>query len=437
MVTLSSKSRLRDSLTLADMIRFFCATAVATSTLFATVHAQFVSGDLEKDPILYSKTEARNRVTELMSAMERGEIALEQEGEHGYLRSLLKHLSIPESSQVLVFSKTSLQVQHISPRNPRAIYFNDDTYVGWIPGSSLLEISTDDPKLGAAFYSFRMGFQRPRIQQQTYQCLGCHATAMTKGVPGHAVRSGVPTYDGDYDVRREAFVTDDTSEFSKRWGGWYVTGTHGDLQHMGNSYLQGGMLDTNRYANLTNLNKIFSVQKYLTPHSDIQALMVLEHQTQVHNAFTRADFSIRILQSEYAAIGSSGQDSAERAIQRKMIAKDVVDRLLFCKEFRLTSPVSGTSGFDRDFLNRGPRDSTGRSLREFDMQTRMFKYPLSYLIYSKAFDSLQDSLRQEICQQLKAVLDGTNQSNEYSHLSEELRRSIAEILRETKPEILR
>lgn len=419
------------------MTRTLSVAMVITSSLLSMAQAQFVSGDLEKEPILYSKTEPRNRVTDLIAAIESGEIALEQEGEQGYLRSLLKHLEIPESSQVLVFSKTSLQVQHISPRNPRAIYFNDDTYVGWVPGSSLLEISTDDPKLGAAFYSFRMGFRKPRIQQQTYQCLGCHATAMTKGVPGHAVRSGVPNYDGDYEVKREAFVTDDTSEFSKRWGGWYVTGTHGDLQHMGNSYLQGGMLDTTRFANLTNLDRIFSVQKYLTPHSDIQALMVLEHQTQLHNAFTRADFSVRILQSEDGEMENPGQRDAERTVQLKMIAKDVVDRLLFCKEFRLTSPVKGTSGFDQDFLNRGPRDAAGRSLREFDMQTRMFKYPLSYLIYSKAFDSLQGSLRQEICQQLKAVLEGINQASEYSHLSAEVRRSIAEILRETKPEILR
>ncbi|XZE35460.1 hypothetical protein SH501x_000953 [Pirellulaceae bacterium SH501] len=437
MTPLHNNSPRRIPFCTVEMLRPLAVVLTTLLALPSTARAQFVSRDLEKEPILYSKTEANNRITKLIAAIESGSISLEQEGEQGYLRSLLKHLEIPESSQVLVFSKTSLQVQHISPRNPRAIYFNDDTYVGWVPGSSLLEISTDDPKLGAAFYSFRMGFRLPRIQQQTYQCLGCHATAMTKGVPGHAVRSGVPNYDGDYDVKREAFVTDDASEFSKRWGGWYVTGTHGDMQHMGNSYLQGGMLDTTRYANLTNLDRIFSVQKYLTPHSDIQALMVLEHQTQVHNAFTRADFSVRILESDDATNRDIAQHAQERAVQLHMIAKDVVDRLLFCKEFRLTAPVSGTSGFDRDFLNRGPKNRAGRSLREFDMQTRMFKYPLSYLIYSEAFDSLQESLRTEICNQLRAVLDGTNQSGEYGHLSEELRRSIVEILAETKPEILK
>ncbi|WP_240491225.1 hypothetical protein [Pirellula sp. SH-Sr6A] len=412
--------------------RFGLAVLVLALGLGRNSNAQFVSGDLEKEPFRYSDTEANNRVSKLIAAMEKGDVALEQDGERGYLRSLLKHLEIPESSQVLVFSKTSLQVQHISPRNPRAIYFNDDTYVGSVPGSSLVEISTNDPKLGATFYSFRMGFRLPRIRQETYQCLGCHATSMTKGVPGHAVRSGYPNYDGDYDVKREAFVTDETSEFSRRWGGWYVTGLHGSMQHMGNGYLQGGMLDTTRFANLSSLDKLFDVSKYLTPHSDIHALMVLEHQTQTHNTITLADFRVRTLEHEDA-----NQDPAERSVQLGMIAKEVVDRLLFCKEFALTSNVSGTSGFAQDFLKRGPKDSKGRSLREFDMLSRMFKYPLSYLIYSDAFDAMSPSLRDAIGGQLNAILQGDNQDEEYRHLTPELRQQIREIVQETKPDLLR
>ena len=393
--------------------------------------AQFASIDLEAPPIEYSKTKPNNRVSKLILALAKGERELEYERDRGYLRSLLHHLEISETSQVLVFSKTSLQVQHISPRNARAVYFNDDTYVGWIPGSSLVEISTNDPQLGAAFYSFQMSYGIARPRQETYQCLACHATSMTKGVPGHAVRSGHPNYDGVFDQKFESFVTDDASDFRQRWGGWYVTGNHGSLKHMGNSFLRGGVLDTTRNGNLQSLDGLLNVSKYLSPHSDLQALMILEHQTQMHNAFTRADFSVRAWMHEHA-----NQEDKEQAERVRLIAKDVVDRLLFCQEFPLTTAVSGTSGFDQEFSARGPRDSNGRSLRELDMRIRMFKYPLSYLIYSEAFDKLQPTLRSEICGQITAVLQGDNQAEEYRHLTPELRQQILEIVQATKSDLL-
>lgn len=413
------------------MLRFLATMLVGAYLLSQNSLGQFISVDLENEPLQYSKTQPSNRISKLMEDLAKGKIPWKYEDEKEYLKALLEHLNISESSQVLVFSKTSMQVQHISPRNPRAIYFNDDTYVGWIHGSSLVEISTNDPKLGAAFYTLRMTSSALRFRQETYQCLGCHATTMTKGVPGHTVRSGFPNYDGIFDVKREAFVTDETSDFKERWGGWYVTGDHGDLRHMGNAYLRSGTLDTLRNGNRQSLDEFFATSNYLTPHSDIQALMVLEHQTQMHNTFTRADFSVRSILHEHA-----DQDESERAFQLRMIAKDVVDRLLFCKEFALSTPITGSSEFAQSFVARGPADSNDRSLREFDMRTRMFKYPLSYLVYSEAFDALQPVLRIEVCQQLRQILDGENQTSEYSHLTKELRQQIREIVLATKPDIL-
>lgn len=413
------------------MLRFLATMVVGAYLLSQNSLGQFISVDLESEPLQYSKTQPSNRISKLMEDLAKGKIPWKYEDEKEYLKALLEHLNISESSQVLVFSKTSMQVQHISPRNPRAIYFNDDTYVGWIHGSSLVEISTNDPKLGAAFYTLRMTSSAPRFRQETYQCLGCHATTMTKGVPGHTVRSGFPNYDGIFDVKREAFVTDESSDFKERWGGWYVTGDHGDLRHMGNAYLRSGTLDTLRNGNRQSLDEFFATSNYLTPHSDIQALMVLEHQTQMHNTFTRADFSVRSILHEHA-----DQDESERAFQLRMIAKDVVDRLLFCKEFALSTPITGSSEFAQSFVARGPADSNDRSLREFDMRTRMFKYPLSYLVYSEAFDALQPVLRIEVCQQLRQILDGENQTSEYSHLTKELRQQIREIVLATKPDIL-
>ena len=250
-----------------------------------TATAQFtVEIDIEKEPFRYSETEDNNRVTRLMEKLKNKELKLQKASQRDYLRSILKALEIPESSQALVFSKTSRQVRYITRRNPRAIYFNDDTYLGWVNGSSLVEISTADPKLGAAFYTVDMAPWRPKFQRVNHDCLGCHATSMTQGVPGHTVRSVMPSFDGSVDSQLESHITSDSSPFSQRWGGWYVTGLHGEMKHRGNAFLRGGSLDTRENANRLNLRREFDTSNYLSPYSDIVALMVLEHQTQMHNA---------------------------------------------------------------------------------------------------------------------------------------------------------
>ncbi|WP_146520860.1 hypothetical protein [Stieleria varia] len=390
--------------------------------------------DIEEAPFHYTETKAENRVTRLMERLESRELKLEYSPQQGYLQSLLKELDIPESSQTLVFSKTSMQVRYISRHNPRAIYFNDDTYVGWVNGSSLAEISTTDPKLGAAFYTVDMMPWRAKIQRADYDCLACHSTSMTQGVPGHTIRSVLTTFDGSIDSQKQSFITSDASPFSQRWGGWYVTGRHGDMKHMGNAYLKAGMLDTSANGNWTHVRDEFDTQNYLSPYSDIVALMVLEHQTQMHNEMTRADFVVRQMLHQQ---GSAPTDAEEWKVQLASVAKRVVDRMLFCDEAPLTSEVKGSVVFADHFTRRGPSDSSGRSLRDFDLQTRMFRYPLSYLIYSDAFDSLQDCLKQEVCRQLEAVLTGKNQSEEYAHLDATCRADIVQILRETKPDVIR
>ena len=391
--------------------------------------------NIEKAPFQYSETEDDNRVSRLIEKVHSKEIKLEYSREYGYLRSLLQALEIPESSQALVFSKTSLQVRYISRRDPRAIYFNDDTYVGWVNGSSLMEISTADPNLGTAFYTVDMMPWRAKIEQAYYDCLGCHATSMTQGVPGHTIRSVMPMIDGSVDAQDESFITDDRSPFSQRWGGWYVTGLHGDMQHMGNAFRKSGALDTHDNGNRMNLRDEFDSSNYLSPYSDIVALMVLEHQTQLHNSLTRADFFVRQLQHEADGVAKTEESDQEWQAQLQLIAKDVVERMLFCGEAPLTSEVKGSVVFAQQFAERGPRDSQGRSLRDFDLKTRMFKYPLSYLVYSPTFDSLQSPLRAEILRQLHGVLTGENRSNEYSHLDDASRADILAILRETKADL--
>ncbi len=192
-----------------------------------------------------------------------GVVKLDYDQQTGYLKSMLNQLEIPVSSQTLVFSKTSMQVRYISRQNPRAIYFNDDVYVAWVRGSPLMEISTADSKLGAAFYTAVMTPRNVYLKRANYDCLACHQTAMTQGIPGHVVRSVHAKVDGKIDIQKESFVTDDSSPFSQRFGGWYVTGQHGDMKHMGNTFLRGGQLVTEGMSNRTSLDAEFQIDDWL------------------------------------------------------------------------------------------------------------------------------------------------------------------------------
>ncbi|MGB7342753.1 MAG: hypothetical protein WBD20_00925 [Pirellulaceae bacterium] len=387
-----------------------------------------VSIDIEEPPIEYLDTKDQNVVTRLIDRIESGGLQLEYDRNHGYLKSVLNELNISESSQVLVFSKTSMQVRYISRRNPRAIYFNDDTYVGWVRGSAIMEISTSDPKLGAAFYTVEMKPWKADVQRADYDCLSCHATSMTQGIPGHTVRSVMPNVDGSVDSQLQSYITDHSSPFAERWGGWYVTGRHGDMQHMGNAVMRGGKLNTSGTSNLLSVRDEFESFDWLTPYSDIVSLMVLEHQTQMHNAFTRADFTVRKHRHDRV-------DEKELAALIQQAAQPVIEYMLFCDETPLTQAVKGSVVFATEFAERGPADDQKRSLRDFDLATRLFRYPCSYLIYSTAFDSLDASLRQEIYRQLAIVLTGKNDSSKFKHLDETMRETIVEILRATKSDL--
>src|SRR5262245_14665028 len=101
--------------------------------------------EFEQEPIQYSLSQPDNRVSRLIERIGAGGVTLAHEPRFGYLRALLSELNVPVSSQMLVFSKTSLQRHRISPRTPRALYFSDDVYVGFCQQGDVLEISAVDP----------------------------------------------------------------------------------------------------------------------------------------------------------------------------------------------------------------------------------------------------------------------------------------------------
>ena len=384
--------------------------------------------EYEGEPLKYHNLTPTNPVARLQQRLGAGEMSLEFDERFGYLPALLDELKIPRSSQTLVFSKTSLQRRFISPDNPRAIFFNDDVYVAFIRGAPVLEVSTADPKLGGVFYRLdNQRFNRPRFTPEQ-DCLSCHGAQRTLGVPGHFVRSIGTDLTGELDGQNEVKDIDQCTPIADRWAGWFVTGKHGAQTHRGNligaEAFARATREPNHLGNLTELSRFFDTNKHLRATSDITALMVLEHQVKMHNYITRLSFDAQIMTKMYGHI---------RYLRIQVDA--FLRYLLFTEEALLTAPIIGDADYAKRFTALGPFDAKGRSLREFDLQTRLFKHPCSFLIYSKQFDALPPVMRDHLLQRLHAILTGQDRDPQFATLAGDDRQAILESLRETKPNL--
>jgi hypothetical protein len=410
---------------------------------FTAARSAWGSGmDLDRDPVRYSTAPANNTITRLQERIDAGKARLSYEENFGYLPSLLRELKIPLSSQMLVFSKTSMQQRRIGPRTPRALYFADDAYIGFCQKGTVIEVTAVDPQLGSVFYTLEQKpNRRPQLTRQTETCLTCHGSSHNDGLPGHMARSLFVDESGYGILSAGSTRVDHTTPLEKRWGGWYVTGTSGKQKHLGNLISedreQPEQVDNTQGVNVTRLSDRFNTAAYLTPHSDIVALMVMEHQTAVHNLLTRANFLTRWAVQDAVelnkALGKPADYQWESTQRRIKNAGDpLVKFLLLGGEAPLAESIRGTSGFSEEFAKQGPRDSHGRSLRDLDLKKRLFRYPCSYLVYSPSFDALPAPVRDYVLHRLHDVLTGKDTSTDFAHLSAADRQAILEILVETK-----
>ena len=379
----------------------------------------------DEGTINYNKAQPHDPIAELQKELEQNPKKLTFDSRHGYLDAVLKELNIPKSSQVLVFSKTSFQRERISPNTPRALFFNDDVYIGFIPGSPMMEISSADPDLGGVFYTLDQNAETQPKFNRTDQCLECHASAKSMGVPGHLLRSFMTDDSGIVELNSGISEINHRTPIADRWGGWYVTGKHGDQIHRGNLVGRKAFdkqeKTPNYLGNITDLSKFFDVSHYPSGSSDIVALMVLEHQVHMHNFITRLHYEADIQLARYGHVNYVTN-----------IANAFLKYLLFVDEAEMEDKIEGNSTFTQDFAKLGPVDSKGRSLRQFDLRKRLFKYPCSYLIYSKSFDALPQKMKDHLYQRLWDILTGKDTSPDFENISAERRRAILEILTETK-----
>jgi hypothetical protein len=421
------------------------ALALISGLSICVPHGEAAADEIEREPINYSSATPHNPISELQAELSADEIQLPFDHQHGYLPAVLNSLGVSPSSQMLVFSKTSLQRSRITPQTPRAIYFNDDVYVGYCHLGEVLEISVADADLGTVFYTLdQEASVAPRFVRQTDNCLICHSSSRTKDIPGHLIRSTFSDSAGMPILSAGSYTVDQTTEFGKRWGGWYVSGQHGKQSHLGNLVIHSREIsepvDNSAGQNQTDLTARFQSRDYLTPHSDLVALQVLAHQTMGHNLISHASITTRqamhyqeSLNRELGEQPGHRWDSTTRRI--RSAGTELVDYLLFVEEAPLSEPIAGSSGFAEEFAARGPFDSRKRSLREFDLHTRTFKYPCSYLVYTRSFRQLPEEMRAFVWDRLGGILTGRITDAKYDHLDQPTRTAIVQILQETCSEL--
>jgi len=415
-----------------------CTLVIAIGMTFSlSAVAQFdgwFDGSPEHPSIDYADRPVRDPVAELNRKIQQGAVEVKFDTSQGYLRSVLKALNVPIESQIVVFSKTSVQASRISHSNPRTLFFNDSVVIGWVHGG-FMELAAQDPQQGVIFYTLDQsisGYQERRIKIPTLplfkrqnDCLTCHVSYATLGVPGMLVRSALPGSD-DFPIRKLGdYLTDHRSPLESRWGGWYVTGRSGSVRHLGNIILPNPEAPASSISGetLQTLSGKFDTSQFLSPYSDIAALMVFDHQMRMNNLLTRVSWEAR-----YGA----DEQRIDRTAHIRDVVNELVDYLLFIDEAPLPNRVEGTSGFAETFAAQGPHDSKGRSLRQLDLKRGLLQYPCSYMIYTEAFDNLPGEVREAIFHRMWQILSGQEADQKYARLSRSDRQAVVDILRETK-----
>jgi hypothetical protein len=393
------------------LVAWAAATAAQTGRAFR--------GSLDHPAIQYFTAPLSDAVTVLNRRLETGAARLVNDPDGGYLPAVLDALQVPRESQLAVFSQTSFQAEMITPQNPRVLYFSDSVAVGWVRGGAI-EVAAQDPELGPIFWELNPRAGGPPRFERSTECLVCHRTWETLAVPGLLVLTTFPP------LTKNAYanggVTDHRSPFEHRWAGWYVTGRPGRIRHMGNKPLPT-MTDTSPPVTIDSLADKFDLKGYLTPFSDVVALMVFEHQAHMTNLLTYMAWEGRV----------AADPQALNAFPD--MAREVVDYMLFVDEAPFAGTIEGSSEFAEMFAAKGPRDRRGRSLRELGLERRLMRYPCSYMIYAPAFDALPRPAKEAVYRRLWQVLSGDESSAQYSRLSLADRQAIVEILRDTKKDL--
>ena len=382
--------------------------------------------DLDSEPHRYFQRTAVDRFSRRIPELAAGGLPLDRSSERAFLKSLLRALDIPESSQLLVFSNTSLQLSLINPDNPRALYFSDDLYLGYVPGGKI-EVATLDVELGAVFYIFDIPRSDSRVVvERARRCMNCHANEDTLKVPGLSVKSVAPGPGGGSLDTFHPGQSGHTQPLAERFGGWYVTGTGGFDGHWGNR--MGRLYQGELSATPLEPGTRFSFERYPVATSDLLAHLLHEHQVGGVNRLIRAQYRFRELRHRN---GGSVPQALPPDLETELA--DLLSYLLFAQEAPL--PASGIPGNPalREGFARNRKVVDGHSLKDLDLRTRLLRFRCSYLVHTPFFEGLDADLRRRILRDLDHALSPEKRNAASRHLSDSEAAVIRTILRATVP----
>ena len=382
----------------------------------------------ESEPINYYDAPL---VDEIAKFFEEGAQGWEYKGQSGFLEDFLDTFDIPRESQVLVYSKTSFQTGKIRPENPRAIYFNKDIYVGWVPGGDFLEVSASSPTTGNNFYSIVGSGRKPELIHETHRCLRCHGGSFTRDIPAPLVRSVFPDREGQPIFKAGTTVVDHTTPLSDRHGGWFITGAK--TTNRGNRVFA----ETERGADSGSVFDMADIREidYPGEGSDLIAMLILEHQSELHRLL--AHLSLQTQTALYSQrkfdelLGRTERLSESTKRQIKSVGDKVLRYMFFTNEAELPRLSIKNSPYARYFDGNGPKDSEGRSLYDLRLAGRLFEHPFSYMVYSDAFQKLPPEALEYLSAELKLILNPEIEYEGYEHVSPSEKRAILKILAET------
>jgi hypothetical protein len=383
--------------------------------------------DFAAAPHRYHERTPNDPFTRVKAQLESGALPLDRSSELATVRSLLKALGIPESSQLLVFSTTSLQLGLISPANPRALYFNQDTYIGWVPGGRI-EVVSIDPELGGVFYIFDVPHDASPIRaDRSGRCMNCHAGEDAGFVPGLVIKSVLPGPSGGSLESFREVPAGHATPYTNRFGGWHVTGADGFSKHWGN--LTGRLSQGNLVRISNPPGDRYRADRYPVPSSDFLAHCIHEHQIGFFNRAIAAGYRVR---SHLHSDGATLAPAHRREVDAD--ADSLARYLLFSDEAPFpVEAVSPAGSYQSDFL-RDRRIVNGHSLKDLNLKTRLFQNRCSYLITSEFFTRLPDPLKSGVVQRIQAAVRDIDPDSRLASIPAEERRILRELLADALPE---
>ena len=399
---------------------------IAQGHLWGLETAQDSKLDYKAPPHSYWERPPQDAVTAALAKIQSGELKVDTSSDRAFVASLLGALKVPVSSQLLVYSATSMQSGIINPRNPRALYFNDEIYVGFVPGG-LVEIMGVDPELGGVFYIFDkpQPGQLPRTDRST-RCFNCHAGSATMRIPGLLAESVAPIISG---ASYENYRRDEQGHqipLADRFGGWHVTSAKPFGETKANIFARSDGSGVKIVK--VKPGEMWDIEKHLLPSSDILPHLIHEHQIGFDNQVIHAAYLAR-------EIGDKGRTPTladDKRLNEKATA--LVRYILFTDEAKLPpSGIAGDEKYAADFLSNKKASGTGLSLKDLDLKTRMFKHRCSYMLYTPQWQKLPALIKNRVYAGMKLALSGKDRN--YAYLSAQERLAIVSILRETLPDL--